>query len=227
MASYIKKEDKELLRINPPEPSTFVNIERDFVTTNTGLTLLQSVSGSGTHDLLYGTLRLFPGSTGKSVIYLTATTTPGNYYAVQADYITGSSLITSQVGVTSSVPDSVDTDDLNILEIGSSKTDTMFTFKAETETSYIFISIENVGSVDTSLNVRWDGIGIMDVSIPKNLEVRSVNADPISTSFSPYERRSLTIEEDIDGKYIRFTAYSKAIGIYGQPPRLQIKGELK
>ena len=227
MASYIKKEDKELLKINPPEPSTVVNIERDFVVKNTGTNTLQSVSGSGTHDLLYGALRLFPGSTGKSVIYLAATTTPGNYYAVQADYITGSTAITSQVGVTASVPDSVDIDDLNILEIGSSKTDTMFVFKAETETSYIFINIENVGAVNTALSVRWDGLGMMDVSLPKNLEVRSVNMDPLSTSFSTYERRGLTIEKDIDGKYIRFTAYTKGIGMYGQPPYLQIKGELK
>lgn len=226
MASYIKKEEIELAKVSPLEPSVFVNIERSFNGFNTGTQTLSSVTGSGVHDLTYGSLRSFPGGTGKTVIYLAVDTIPENYYYLQADYITGSTSLNSRAGVTSSLPNSLEESNLNLLAIGSARTDTALTFKAETSTSYVVIITENIGSVNTSLSSRWDNIGVTDVTIPKNLEVQSINADVLSTTLASYERRGLEIIKSLDAQYINFT-YNTGIGLFGPTPKLSIKGNLK
>mgnify|MGYP003891987657 CR=1 FL=1 len=180
-----------------------------------------STTGSVSLSIVSGTLNI-AGSGGlapNGVVSVALDTIPGNYYLFSADKGLSSSIASLTMGVATLLPASPFSASheqgliKGVENITSSYTDKRITFQAVSDITYLNFSI---AAQNTGAYARIDSISLMDVTLPNNLEVTSVNGRAQSyNSSSMYNigranetsNSGYTVMSDGFVKYLHFPYY--------------------
>jgi hypothetical protein len=139
-----------------------------------------STTGSVSLSLASGTLNIAGsgGSAPNGVVSVALDTIPGNYYLFCADKSLSSSISSLTMSVATLLPASPFSASheqgliKGVENITASYTDKRITFQAVSDITYLNF---NIAAQNTGAYARIDSISLMDLTLPNNLEVTSVN----------------------------------------------------